>query len=64
MENIDVNAITQDNVVAIFLNMSYIMMMIIIIYFENVHFFHDKKGLDVCPYLVPPHILEYRPFRM
>ena len=28
---------------------------IIIIYFENIHFFCDKLGLDVCPYEVPPH---------
>ena len=32
--------------------------------FENVHFFHAKLGLDVRPYEVPPHIHEYRPFRM
>ena len=32
---------------------------IIIIYCENVHFFHTKVGLDICPYEVPPHISEY-----
>ena len=36
----------------------------IIIYFENVHFFHAMLGLDVSPYEVPPHIPEYRPFRI
>ena len=34
------------------------------IYFENVHFFHAVLGLHICPYEVPPHILEYRPFRL
>ena len=33
---------------------------IIIIYFENVHFLHATLGLDVCPYEVPPHIPEYQ----
>ena len=37
---------------------------IIIIYFENVHFFSTKLGLDVRPYEVPPHIPEYRSFRL
>ena len=32
--------------------------------FENVPFFHATLGLDFCPYEVPPHIPEYRPFRM
>ena len=32
---------------------------IIIIYFENVHFFHAKQGSDIFPYEVPPHIPEY-----
>ena len=41
-----------------------IFVIIIIIYFENVHFFHATLGFDVCPYEVPPHIPEYRPFRM
>ena len=31
----------------------------IIIYFENVHFFHAMLGLDICPYEVPPHIPQY-----
>ena len=34
------------------------------IYFENVHFFHAVLGLHICPYKVPPHIPEYRPFRL
>ena len=38
--------------------------LIIIIYFENVHFCQAKLGLDIRPYEVPPHIPEYRPFRM
>ena len=37
---------------------------IIIIYFENVHFLHAKLGLDVCPYEVPPHIPVYCQFRL
>ena len=41
-----------------------LIIIIIIIYFENVHFFHDKLRLDVCPYEVPPHIPEYCPFRL
>ena len=36
---------------------------IIIIYFENVYFFHAMLGLDVCPYEVPPHIPENCPLR-
>ena len=34
------------------------------IYFENVHFFHAKLGLDVYPYDVPSHILENCPLRL
>ena len=50
-------------VIQLIFSKSFIMI-IIIIYFENVHFFHATLGLDICPYEVPPHIPEYRPFRM
>ena len=33
---------------------------IIIIYFENVHFFHAMLELVVCPYEIPPNFPEYR----
>ena len=35
---------------------------IIIIYFENVHLFQAKQRLGVCPYEVPPHIPEHCSF--
>ena len=38
-----------------------IVLIIIIIHFENIYFFHATLRLDVCPYEVPPHIPEYCP---
>ena len=35
-----------------------------VIYFENIHFFHAKPGLVICPYEAPPHISEYCQFRL
>ena len=46
-----------------FVNISPIII-IIIIHFENVHFFLAKLGLYVCPHEVPPHIPVYCPFRL
>ena len=37
---------------------------IIIIYFENVYFFHAVQRFGVCPYEVPTYILEYCSFRL
>ena len=45
-------------------NSLFFIFIIIIIYFENVHFLHAKLGLDICPYEVPPHIPEYCSFRL
>ena len=42
----------------------YFVKTIIIIYFENVHFFHAVLGLDICPYEVPLHIPEYCSFTL
>ena len=47
-----------------YLKWAIIIMIMIIIYFENIHFLYAKQRLDVCPYEVPQHTPEYCPFRL
>ena len=56
--NMNVNSLKRIN------DVHFKMFIIIIIYFENVHFFHVSPELDVCPYEAPPVIPEHRPSKL